>query len=79
MDAFEFRQPRRVATMRALEMCVACHHDEGLPSILSAARLFKPYAAADAGGPVGEPEPEYSKSRRADWGQLLALWRTEPR
>lgn len=70
VDAFEHSTTRRPGVV--LEMCGACHNDEGLASVLSARRLFKPYTLADKGGTVFDGMAPFWKTRRADWGYLQA-------
>jgi hypothetical protein len=74
IDPFEQQPVRPLRLTRPLQTCVACHHEPGLASVLSARRLFKPYTFAESGGPGGDGRPEYWKSQRADWGWLQAYW-----
>ena len=58
----------------ALDTCGACHGEGGLPSILSARRLFKPYTFGDRSGTVADWSAAFWKTQRADWGHLRAVW-----
>lgn len=79
IDPFERPPVLPLRPGRVLERCVACHNAPGLASIMTARRLFKPTTFADAGGPGGDGMPDFWKTRRADWGWLQALWRSQPR
>ena len=57
----------------ALDTCHACHGAGGLPSILSARRLFKPYTFADRSGTAADWSAAFWKTQRADWGYLRAV------
>lgn len=77
IDPFERPDPPRAG--RVLDLCVACHQEQGLASFRSAGRLFKPYVFMAGGGAALDGNAAFWKSQRADWGQLQAYWQLQPR
>lgn len=74
-----FEHTGLVRATRTLAMCVACHHDEGLASVLSNRRLFKPYAFVTGFRSALDGNATFWKSQRADWGRLQVYWKMEAR
>ncbi len=77
IDPFEHSRVARPG--RALEMCAACHHDEGLASVMTAKRLFKPITFLTGARPSMDGSAAFWKTQRAHWGHLRACWLAEAR
>lgn len=74
-DVFEQHESPRPG--RKLQMCVNCHHEQGLASVLSHRRLFKPFTFPEANRRILDGEPAVWKTRRADWGRLQGYWQSQ--
>jgi hypothetical protein len=76
VDPFELHaSPRGAPT---LQMCANCHHEQGLASVLSHRRLFKPSTFPETNRRILDGDAGFWKTRRADWGQLQAHWQSQP-
>ena len=76
LDPFEQQEAPRPG--RTLQMCVACHHEQGLASVLSHRRLFKPFTFPVENRRILDGDAAFWKTRRADWGRLQAYWLSLP-